>query len=67
MNQPHDSTQRVILRTVAWIAFFCFAIAVLVDWIKMDFGKGVILFAFFIIAALSSVTSTNPPASKGAK
>jgi hypothetical protein len=52
------------LATAFWILFASFSVLVLLDEITLTIGKGLILFSFFLVAAMSSLTGYGKPKSQ---
>ncbi len=46
-----------VLAAAFWILFSYFSVLVLLDKITLSFGKGLILFAFFLVAGMSSLSA----------
>lgn len=52
------------LPLIAWTLFFVFTVAFLVDALRVDWFKGLLMLALFVTAVLSSIISTMPRESR---
>lgn len=49
------------LATAFWILFAAFSVLALLDEITLTLGKGLLLFSFFAVAAMSSLNGYGKP------